>query len=140
MESWRDIQHILLPLTAILLARGFMHASMTAFLPTFIQLETSNLWLAGIALTVFEATGVVLELHHPDVDTDADRPRPGQVAGGAIARERAGRHVPAAPIHARPSAFRHPWRLHPEPEQRRLRVQVGRDHLSRRSREEEPDP
>jgi FSR family fosmidomycin resistance protein-like MFS transporter len=58
MESWRDIQHILLPLTAILLARGFMHASMTAFLPTFIQLETGNLWLAGIALTVFESTGV----------------------------------------------------------------------------------
>ena len=58
MESWRDIQHILLPLTAILLARGFMHASMAAFLPTFIQLETGNLWLAGIALTVFEATGV----------------------------------------------------------------------------------
>jgi FSR family fosmidomycin resistance protein-like MFS transporter len=58
MESWQDIQHILLPLTAIILARGFMHASMTAFLPTFIQLETGNLWLAGIALTVFEASGV----------------------------------------------------------------------------------
>jgi len=58
MESWRDIQHILLPLTAILVARGFMHASMAAFLPTFIKLETGNLWLAGIALTVFEATGV----------------------------------------------------------------------------------
>jgi FSR family fosmidomycin resistance protein-like MFS transporter len=58
MESWRDIQYILLPLTAILLARGFMHASMAAFLPTFIQMETGNLWLAGTALTAFEATGV----------------------------------------------------------------------------------
>ncbi len=36
-----------------------MHASMTAFLPTYIKMETGNLWLAGIALTLFEAAGVV---------------------------------------------------------------------------------
>ena len=35
-----------------------MHASMTAFLPTYIKMETGNLWLAGIALTLFEAAGV----------------------------------------------------------------------------------
>jgi FSR family fosmidomycin resistance protein-like MFS transporter len=57
--TWREVQHILLPLTAILLARGFMHASMVTFLPTFIKTETGNLWLAGAALTIFEATGVV---------------------------------------------------------------------------------
>ena len=34
------------------------HASMTAFLPTYIKMETGNLWLAGIALTLFEAAGV----------------------------------------------------------------------------------
>lgn len=56
--TWREVQHILLPLTAILLARGFMHASMVTFLPTFIKTETGNLWLAGAALTIFEATGV----------------------------------------------------------------------------------
>ncbi len=59
LGTWRELRYILLPLTAILFARGFMHASITAFLPTFIKLETGNLWLAGMALTVFEITGVV---------------------------------------------------------------------------------
>ncbi|MBW1891941.1 MAG: MFS transporter, partial [Deltaproteobacteria bacterium] len=58
-ETWKEMQHILIPLSFILIARGFMHASMTAFLPTFIELETGNLWLAGFALTIFEATGVI---------------------------------------------------------------------------------
>ena len=57
-DTWREMRHILLPLTAILLARGFMHASMATFLPTFVKIETGNLWLAGAALTIFEATGV----------------------------------------------------------------------------------
>jgi FSR family fosmidomycin resistance protein-like MFS transporter len=47
-----------MPLMAILLARGFMHASITAFLPTFIKMETGDLWLAGAALTIFEISGV----------------------------------------------------------------------------------
>jgi FSR family fosmidomycin resistance protein-like MFS transporter len=58
LETWRSLRHVLLPLTAILVTRGFMHASMTAFLPTYINMETGNLWLAGIALTLFEAAGV----------------------------------------------------------------------------------
>jgi FSR family fosmidomycin resistance protein-like MFS transporter len=58
LETWRSTRHILLPLTAILTARGFMHASLTTFLPTYIKMETGNLWLAGIALTLFEAAGV----------------------------------------------------------------------------------
>jgi FSR family fosmidomycin resistance protein-like MFS transporter len=56
--AWREMQAIMVPLAAILVLRGFMHASLTAFLPTFIEQETGNLWLAGIALTVFEAAGV----------------------------------------------------------------------------------
>ena len=58
-ETWGDMRHILLPLIAILVARGFMHASTTTFLPTFIKAETGNLWLAGFSLTLFEASGVV---------------------------------------------------------------------------------
>jgi FSR family fosmidomycin resistance protein-like MFS transporter len=57
-ETWRNLSHVLLPLTAVLVTRGFMHASMTAFLPTYIKMETGNLWLAGIAMTLFEAAGV----------------------------------------------------------------------------------
>jgi MFS transporter, FSR family, fosmidomycin resistance protein len=56
---WKQIRYFMAPLIAILCARGFMHASMTAFLPTFIEQETGNLWLAGIGLTIFEGTGVV---------------------------------------------------------------------------------
>ena len=58
LETWRNLSNVLLPLTAIMVTRGFMHASMTAFLPTYIKMETGNLWLAGIALTLFEAAGV----------------------------------------------------------------------------------
>lgn len=58
LGSWRELRHILLPLTAILLARGFMHGSVATFLPTFMELETGNLWLAGMALSIFEAAGV----------------------------------------------------------------------------------
>lgn len=58
LQTWRSLRHIFLPLTAILVTSGFMYASLTAFLPTFIKLETGNLWLAGIALTVFETAGV----------------------------------------------------------------------------------
>jgi len=59
MKTWHEMRFILLPLTAILVARGFMHASMTFFLPTFIKLETGNLWLAGACLTIFEGAGVI---------------------------------------------------------------------------------
>jgi FSR family fosmidomycin resistance protein-like MFS transporter len=58
LETWRKLSFVLLPLSAILVARGFMHAAMTAFLPTYIKMETGNLWLAGVALTLFEAAGV----------------------------------------------------------------------------------
>ncbi len=58
IETWRRMRSILRPLTAILVSRGFMHASLTAFLPTYINLNSGNLWLAGMALTLFEAAGV----------------------------------------------------------------------------------
>ncbi len=58
VATWRAMRRILLPLAAILLARGSMHAAMTAFLPTFIKIQSGNLWLAGAALTFFEMAGV----------------------------------------------------------------------------------
>jgi FSR family fosmidomycin resistance protein-like MFS transporter len=59
MQTWREMRNILVPITGILVARGFMHACMTAFLPTFIAMNTGNLWLAGAGLTIFEIAGVV---------------------------------------------------------------------------------
>ena len=58
LQTWLRLRHILRPLTAILVSRGFMHASLTAFLPTYINQQTGNLWLAGVALTMFEVAGV----------------------------------------------------------------------------------
>jgi MFS transporter, FSR family, fosmidomycin resistance protein len=58
IQTWRKLCYILWPLTAILISRGFMHASMTAFLPTYMNQQTGNLWLAGMALTLFEVAGV----------------------------------------------------------------------------------
>lgn len=57
--TWKEMRHILMPLAVILVARGFMHATMASFLPTFVKLETGNLWLAGFALTLYESTGVL---------------------------------------------------------------------------------
>lgn len=56
--TWNQMRHILLPITGILAARGFMHASITAFLPTYIKAATGNIWLAGIGLTLVEGAGV----------------------------------------------------------------------------------
>ncbi len=57
-KTWRQLKHFMLPLIAILCARGFMNASITAFLPTYIRLDTGDLWLAGISLTLVEGAGV----------------------------------------------------------------------------------
>ena len=59
MDTWREMRFVLKPITGILVARGFMHGCMSAFLPTFIVMNTGNLWLAGIGLTVYETAGVV---------------------------------------------------------------------------------
>ena len=56
--TWKEMRRLLLPLMAILCARGFMHAAIVTFLPTFIEMQTGNLWLAGISLTLVEGAGV----------------------------------------------------------------------------------
>jgi FSR family fosmidomycin resistance protein-like MFS transporter len=58
-RTCREMKGLLLPLSAILFVRGFMHASLTAFLPLYIMQQSGNVWLAGIALSLFEAAGVV---------------------------------------------------------------------------------
>ena len=58
-ESWREIRRVMLPAAGILLARGFMVAALTTFLPTFLASEGANLWLAGGALSMLELAGAV---------------------------------------------------------------------------------
>jgi len=57
-KTFREMRDLLLPLSVIVVARGFMHASLTAFLPLYIIQKTNNVWLAGISLSLFEAAGV----------------------------------------------------------------------------------
>jgi FSR family fosmidomycin resistance protein-like MFS transporter len=57
-QVWREMHKLFLPLGAILCARGFMHAALAAFLPTFIQRQGGSLWAGGIALALYEAAGV----------------------------------------------------------------------------------
>ena len=56
--TWKEIRAVMVPLAAILFARGFMHASIITFLPTYITQQTGGLWLAGISLTLVEGAGV----------------------------------------------------------------------------------
>ncbi len=59
LRTCREMKGLLGPLAAIVLFRGFMHASLSTFLPLYIIQKTSDIWLAGISLSVFEAAGVV---------------------------------------------------------------------------------
>lgn len=56
--TWKKMRFILLPLAGIMVARGFMHAALITFLPTFIKLQTGDMWLAGFSLTLVEGAGV----------------------------------------------------------------------------------
>ncbi len=58
-RTCREMKGLLLPLSAILFVRGFMHACLTAFLPLYIMQQNGSVWLAGIALSLFEGAGVV---------------------------------------------------------------------------------
>ena len=57
--TWAEVRFLMLPLFAVLAARGFMHAAIGTFLPTFITQQTNDLWLAGFSLTLVESAGVV---------------------------------------------------------------------------------
>jgi FSR family fosmidomycin resistance protein-like MFS transporter len=58
-QSWRAMRHVLLPLTGIMLGRGFMAGALTSFLPTLLKSEGQSLWLGGMALALLEFAGAV---------------------------------------------------------------------------------
>ena len=57
-SAYHEIRHVLLPITGILAARSFMHASMGVFLAVFVERQTQSLWYGGAALALYEAFGV----------------------------------------------------------------------------------
>ncbi|WDP90501.1 MAG: MFS transporter [Desulfobacter sp.] len=56
--AYKEIRHVLDPLTGILAARAFMHGSMGMFLTVYVEQHTGSLWLGGAALALYEALGV----------------------------------------------------------------------------------
>ena len=57
-QAFREIRHVLMPLSGILMARACMHASMGIFLGVFVEQQTGSLWYGGAALALYEAFGV----------------------------------------------------------------------------------
>jgi FSR family fosmidomycin resistance protein-like MFS transporter len=58
-QALRVMGPLLIPLTGIIVARSFMSSALTTYLPTYLAEEGAELWLAGIALSVVEAAGMV---------------------------------------------------------------------------------
>lgn len=58
-STFQEIAHVFVPITGILSARSFMHASMGVFLTVYVEKATGNLWYGGAALALYEAFGVL---------------------------------------------------------------------------------
>ena len=56
-ETWRELRRVMLPITGIIAARGFMVAALTTFLPTFLASEGASLQQAGGSLSILELAG-----------------------------------------------------------------------------------
>ncbi len=58
-EVLKALGVVMLPLTGVTMARAFMVASLSTYLPILLTDQGASLWLAGASLSVFEAAGVV---------------------------------------------------------------------------------
>ncbi len=56
---WRRTRGMLLAVTGLMSARQVVSSSLTTFLPTFLVEQGAGLWMANIALSVFEAAAAV---------------------------------------------------------------------------------
>jgi FSR family fosmidomycin resistance protein-like MFS transporter len=59
VKTWRAMQHVLIPLVCIVVARALMVASLSAFLPTFMVAQGRSLWFGGTALALVEFGAVL---------------------------------------------------------------------------------
>jgi len=58
-QALRVMGPVMFPLVGIIVVRSFMASALTTYLPTFLSEEGVDLWLAGAALSLLEAAGVV---------------------------------------------------------------------------------
>jgi FSR family fosmidomycin resistance protein-like MFS transporter len=73
-EALQKMRPVMLPLSGLVLMRSFVMASLTIYLPTYLTELGSDLWLAGISLSVMQGAGVI-----------------GALIGGSLS-DRVGRH------------------------------------------------
>jgi len=61
--QWRkalaEMGPVMIPLTGLIIARAFMKAAVTTYLPTVLTEEGTTLWVAAISLTVLQGAGTV---------------------------------------------------------------------------------
>ncbi|MHB8191969.1 MAG: MFS transporter [Bellilinea sp.] len=58
-EALKGMGKVLLPVTGIVITRGFAWVSVTTFLPTYLTEQGANLVLAGASLSIMQAAGAV---------------------------------------------------------------------------------
>jgi FSR family fosmidomycin resistance protein-like MFS transporter len=58
-RALRAMRRLLLPLAGLVVARSFMVSALTTYLPTFLSEQGTELWFAGVSLSILEAAGVV---------------------------------------------------------------------------------
>jgi FSR family fosmidomycin resistance protein-like MFS transporter len=58
-KALKEIRWVMMPIIILVFTRSMMTASLTTFLPTFLESEGSSLWVAGASLSVLEISGMV---------------------------------------------------------------------------------
>jgi FSR family fosmidomycin resistance protein-like MFS transporter len=59
LSTWRRARRLIIAVGGILMARAFLAAALTTYLPTFIYGEGGSLWMANISLSIVELAGAV---------------------------------------------------------------------------------
>lgn len=59
LQIWRSIDHVMIPLTGIMIFSTFMGGILVAFLPTYLVAEGNSLLFGGAGLAVLELSGAI---------------------------------------------------------------------------------
>jgi len=58
-KALMKMKPLIFPLSMVIIGRGFVQASLTTYLPTFLTEQGNSLWLAGVSLTILQGAGVI---------------------------------------------------------------------------------
>ncbi len=58
-KALTKMKPLIFPLAMLVIGRGFVIASLTTYLPTFLTEQGNSLWLAGVSLTILQGAGVI---------------------------------------------------------------------------------